>query len=249
MKVPVPGEEEAFIMRETNGPHTYPLVWDIDNPPEPGNSRERTQYDVNTATYKKFNAEASISLATPDLHGCSCLAIVSRKGVYFTHYWESIAYSPDDEDLKLEGLDQAGMFEKHVLSGLRDGIKGPKIIEQAPLRANAQALEDDHTYAFLIHPAPLSDNRNGYQVEAQKIRAAVEEYLPKIKSSGRFTLVPYTVEDDETIRDTTSAGRTLFQYDPKEADPQRRGYWTAKLKLWSETTVLHEDVWDYNRRG
>lgn len=251
MEVPAPGEEEAFIMRETNGPETYPLVWRIDDPP-PSDGGERNQYDVNTATFKKFTAEKKISLATPDLHGCSCLAIVSREGVYITHYWESIAYAPaedDDDEKELPEEEQVALFEKYVLSGLREGIKGPKITEQVPLRSNAKDLEDDHTYAYLIHPSPSPHNRNGYEKEAQKIRAVVEEYLPKIKSSGRWTLVPYVVEDDPDVRDTTSAGRALFQYDPKEADPQRRGYWTAKMKLWSETRVIHEDVWDYNRRG
>ncbi|KAI4942815.1 hypothetical protein J4E91_009735 [Alternaria rosae] len=166
-------------MRETNGPHTYPLVWDVDNPPE-SDEGERTQYDVNTATFKKFTA---------------------------------------DKPIREE--EQVALFEKLVPSGLREGIKGPKIVEQVPLRSNAQALEDDHTYAYLIHPAPSPDNRNGYQLEAQKIRAVVEEFLPKLKSPGRWTLVPYVVEDDETLEELYFS-MILKEQIPSDEDTGRR---------------------------
>jgi hypothetical protein len=238
MLVPGVGEEEAFIMTQTDSKDTYPIWWGVDNPREPG--KPITQYDVNTALFRKYE-NIPISLSTYDLHGCSALAIVSRHGVYMTHYWESIAYSPTKKDMAQEKTDQAGMFEKYVLTGLRNGSKGPKITEQVSLRDNAQILDDDYTYAFLIHPAPNPSNRNGYEEEAQKIRAVVEELLPKIKTSGRFTLVPYNVQPRKAIRMKTSAGRALFLYEPIEAVPPRRGYTTAKIMLWSETTVVHQD--------
>lgn len=246
MPVPEPGDEDAYIVKQTESKDTYPIWWGVDNPAEAG--RPRTQYDVNTALFRKYG-DVPISLSTFDLHGCSCLAIVSRKGVYMSHYWESIAYSPDKKQMKAEGTNQPDLFEKFVLSGLRDGIKGAKITEQASLRNNAQLFDDDHTYAYLIHPAPKGGNRNGYQVEAQKIRTVVEELVPKIKNSGRFILHPYAVQPKKSIRMKTSAGRALFLYDPREAVPPQRGYTTAKIMLWSETRVIHQDQWDYSRRG
>jgi hypothetical protein len=52
MTVPDPGQEEQYVLAETEGPETYPLVWDVDNPPD--TNGRRTQYDVNTATFKKI---------------------------------------------------------------------------------------------------------------------------------------------------------------------------------------------------
>jgi hypothetical protein len=243
MTVPDPGQEEHYVLAETEGPETYPLVWDVDNPPD--TNGRRTQYDVNTATFKKYSRK-KISLATQDLHGCSSLAIVSRKGVYLTHYWESIGYRPAPRDLTKWGSTQEEEFKKYVLTGLRDGIKN-KIREQDSLRDNAKALEDEHTYAYLIHPAPNRVNRQGYETDRAKIQAVVEEYLPSIKAQDRFTMVPYTVEPNAKIRSSTTKGRLLFKYDPEEALPPGKGMLTAKAMLWSETTVLYDDTWDYKR--
>lgn len=51
--------------------------------------------DINTAFIKKYGRNA-FSLGTMGLCGCTSMWIISRSGVYGTHYWESISFSPDN---------------------------------------------------------------------------------------------------------------------------------------------------------
>jgi hypothetical protein len=83
--------------------------------------------EVNTALYRDFTKERS--LVTLQLRGCTVLAIVSRKGAYMSHYWESIAFDPEGDQSELldngkyETDDQ--LFQRTVLTGLEKGVPYP----------------------------------------------------------------------------------------------------------------------------
>jgi len=45
--------------------------------------------------YRDFATEFSYAAAR--LQGCTMLVVISRKGTYMAHYWESISFDPDED--------------------------------------------------------------------------------------------------------------------------------------------------------
>jgi hypothetical protein len=214
---------------------------------------------INTAKFWRIGKNA-FSLTTVRLKGCTMLAIMSRKGVYIGHYWENIAFDPDQEQLiheDLEGVewtetpDQA--FERSVIDGLRSGIK----LEQESLTSVKTALADDSVRAYLIHPtrsaakelqlqndpnsaSPLPD---GYPTHWQRMKEEVIRIIPTINQPGRWSEILYEATDDVVLHATTSRGKLLFEFDPMWQVPNRREKPERMMKLWSESTEIHSDVW------
>ena len=56
--------------------------------------------DMSTSVIQAFSdlqANEEFSTGTAGLKGCTTLYIISRTGVFASHYWESISFSPDAE--------------------------------------------------------------------------------------------------------------------------------------------------------
>jgi hypothetical protein len=219
--------------------------------------------EMNNALYRGFNKNKEISVVGRELQGCTVLAIVSRKGVYVGHYWENIAFAPDQEQLEVK--DKEGVliwtetpdqiFQRTVIEGLRKGIK----IQQDSLTKYAPALTDDHVQAYLIRPRisqpraeqiendpgsaiPLPD---GYEQQWQLMRNEVVSQIPKIGEPGRWTEVIYDAIDHKPTLETTGKGRMLLMYDPvSTAITSRRQKPQRLVKIWSETKEIHSDTWE-----
>ena len=71
-----------FMVDETGDDNAWPIVW------------KYRSSDVNTASFEEFG-DKEFSFQTSLLRGCTVLAIISRRGVYITHYWESISFAPE----------------------------------------------------------------------------------------------------------------------------------------------------------
>lgn len=81
MELPVAGDMEDFFAQEF--PVARLVVFKATN----GD-------DANTALFQKLESGA-FSCGVQGLCGCTSLVVISRKGVYATHWWDSIAFSPD----------------------------------------------------------------------------------------------------------------------------------------------------------
>jgi hypothetical protein len=245
MQLPAPGAVDQFILHETDEDgDAVPAVWE-QRDPEVKPPSPPSYYDINTALFYDFEQERSI--AATRLKGCTMLAVISRKGVYIGHYWESIAFSPD-EDLLKDGDTQQAIFQRTVLNGLKDGISDPDRPSQMSFTKFAQQLGDDFVKAYLIRPNVNSednaDGRDGYPDEWRRMKDVVVGALPKIGEPGRWTEIIYNVEQNEALLDTTPRGRVLFKIDPKHVPrASRRGKDTRLAILWVETREVHRDQW------
>jgi hypothetical protein len=245
MQLPVPGREEQFIMRETgpNG-HGIQAVWEQRDPavkpPE-----KPAYFDINTALFYDFAEERSIVAA--ELKGCTMLAVISRKGVYIGHYWESIAFATDEKFLK-DGDTQQAIFQRTVLDGLKNGINNPGRSSQMSFTRFAEQLGDDFVKAYLIRPNvngnSNDDGRDGYPDEWRRMKELVVSLLPKIGEPGRWTEIVYNVQSSFQVLRSTSHGRVLFKIDPKHIQrASRRGKDTRLAILWVERNEVHRDQW------
>jgi hypothetical protein len=244
---------DAYIMKGT-GPKggAEAVVWGVG---------ENGQEDVNTAIFDSFSRE--FSFAASGLQGCTMLAVISRKGVYMSHWWENISFDPDDEQLGEyeDGREESKeeIFQRLVIDGLVKGIKGDDKEElQASFKQFARGRADDYVKAYLIRPAKSYKNgvdedggknigppeTHGYPEQWQKIKDTVVKFIPKIGEPGRWEEVLYDATDDEEILEKTPRGRVLFKFDPIHVKKSgRTGKDTRLAMLWVETREIHKDQW------
>jgi hypothetical protein len=254
MDLPNPNEMDQYIMDGT-GPSgdAEAVVWRVG---------EDDQEDVNTAIYDEFSR--SFSFAASGLQGCTMLAVISRKGVYMSHWWENISFDPDKDQLgEYDGGDRLEtkeeIFQRLVIDGLNKGVKGDDKEElQVSFKQFARGRADDFVRAYLIRPAKSYQNtededegkdigppeKHGYPEQWQKIKETVVKIIPKLGESGRWSEVIYDATDDKDILDTTPRGRVLFKFDPQHVKKVgRTGKDTRLAMLWVETREIHRDQW------
>lgn len=138
-----------------------PIVWN-----EARDKNEKAD-DFCTAVFKPIGGNSAQGLAVQGLCGCTVLIVASRTGVYMSHYWESMVFSPNDE--WLEGTNAAALFNNYVINGIVNGIPNPptapadKPPRQASLTANAPTI--------LAGAGPNNDKVKGYLIRPHVVRS------------------------------------------------------------------------------
>ena len=233
MTLPRAGQMEEFMVKEV--PKAVSIVWEIPK----GN-------DLNTAMFKDF-ARLPFSLGTSGLCGCTSLWIISRKGVYATHYWESISFSPDDIWREPPEETDQSVFQRTVIHPLEHGEETEKTKRLIQAKLDAGKIEDDTIRAYLVHPegSCAEDDEeaiDGYRSQWDQIKEKVGDIIPSLNPDthgNRWEEIIYVRKDreDEDLF-TTAAGRVLFKFDPKHEGRK-------KAVLWVEDREepYHDDEW------
>jgi hypothetical protein len=206
------------------------------------------EHDVNTAVFEEFSdwPNRELSFSATQLKGCTMLAIISRKGVYLAHYWESISFSTGEADCpdpwKLY-KSQENIFDKTVLRGLKVGIGRYNDPQQVSLWGQVNRFSDSDMQAYLVHPSSNDQEDGDYGDLWAKMKAVVVEKLPQLNTGSRWHEHPYDpVPDGELYKlRSTPRGRLLFKYDARHLTDQ--GTTEKRAMLWSETTLLRKDSW------
>ncbi|CAO2649934.1 Nn.00g012260.m01.CDS01 [Neocucurbitaria sp. VM-36] len=256
-RMKLPGDEgmDTFMKDEAEVDLAKEVVWTLTEKNEAGG---KDLIDVNTSVLEEFKdyQEREMSLFGQGLEGCTMLAIVSRKGVYLSHWWETLSFNidlPDDPapaPAEVRRLRQQALT-KTILRPLRDGvIKGQLGSIQVSLRRNANRIDDDYLHAFLVRPSTHSrddgtDENRGYRDEWDQIKNEVFQYLPKLNTLDRWREITYDVvtpeERDQEALTKTSRGRVLLKYDSKH--PVAGGSTVQRTTLWVENEQIYVDEW------
>ncbi|KAL4968144.1 uncharacterized protein BDV14DRAFT_197371 [Aspergillus stella-maris] len=203
-----------------------------------------TTADLSTAVMKKFGSvgrRKKYSTGTSGLSGCTTMYVISRKGVYATHWWENLSFAPDPEWRGAGTSTDEELFQATVIDLLKDGGKYHP-------RLDARLIEDDYIRAYLLHPKQphreLTDG-SGYPDQWEKIRTTVGELVPKLQDRSRWTGIPYkglNADDENLFADGGTAGKNFIKYGPSHDFGGFRG---ALAMLWVEgqSTPYHEDIW------
>lgn len=224
----LPGiDMDAFMTHEV--PNSQSVAWSMPN----GD-------DMNTSIYKPFRRKA-VSLGTFGLCGCSSLFIISRSGVYASHWWESISFSPDDVWKRVKSETNMAVFQRTVLDPLSAGASTSS---GTPMQVALSAEYFDRSVrAYLVHPQKDCRGRmDGYRTRWNKIKEEVGKIIPDLDPAtfpDRWTEPVYNRLDRDNRRLVeTAAGHVLFKFDPNHDGKK-------KATLWVEhnPTPVHDDEW------
>jgi hypothetical protein len=226
MTLPQYNEMDQYMVSEFG--LASPMVWRV----RAGGS------DHATADFEEMKGKA-FSFAADGLCGCTCLVIISRRAVYFTHYWESISFAPDSEWLTKYGTEE-DCFQKTVIQGLKTGVGTPTNPEQISLQNQAKLIDDEDIRAWLIIPSTNSEgDTNGYREKWDEIKKVVGDMLPRLKDNSRWTESTYDrIRQTDKRLKTTALGRVLIKY-----DPDHNGNKKVIMFLERDEVPLWDDEW------
>ncbi|KAL0465086.1 hypothetical protein QR685DRAFT_148569 [Neurospora intermedia] len=232
---PTPGQEDQFMFHEI--PKATQMVWEV---PE--------GTDVNTALFTPFDGKEAVSVGTSHLCGCTSLVIISQRGVYSTHYWETISFDPDDDfRLTVKGVKETNeqVFVRTVLTPLQKGASRRTVISQEKLDPRKIGnAEGDNIRAFLVRPdGPANDQYvEDYQQKWARIKSTVGGIVSLLDPNteggrARWQEVIYEPTDNQGVLDNQANGRILIKYDPDHEGKK-------KVILWVEKNKIYEHEWN-----
>ena len=228
--IKLPGDDmNTFMVNEV--PKAKSIVW-----------TGRKGSDMNTASLKTYG-RTKVSLATSGLCGCTSLWVISRKGVYATHYWESISFSPDKQ-WYIEGeKTSAAVFRRTVLGPLQTGEMSGTRLAQAKL--DPVEIADDFIKAYIVRPdrsCGRASRVDGYRKQWDQIKSTVGEVIPALDPEthpDRWKEIIYQrLDRDNNDILYTAAGHILFKFDPDDFGKKRAVLWVEH-----ERTPYHDDAW------
>ncbi|KAH8657851.1 hypothetical protein BX600DRAFT_439034 [Xylariales sp. PMI_506] len=201
--------------------------------------------EMSTAIMKSFSSLAineQYSTGVQHLSGCTTMFIISRRGVYATHWWESVSLKPDDEWRVPPTQTDDELFQNTVIKMLISG--GP----YHP-RLDASLIEDNYIRAYLVRPTQTyleaSKDDVVYPDKWNAIKSTVGNIIPILKDVNLWTGIPYTALNDnaaELSARSGTAGKSVFKYDPAH---KVEGSTTHMAALWSGNKIeaWHNDKW------
>lgn len=179
--------------------------------------------DMNTALFRPLPQKGEFSLATSHLCGCCSLWIISRKGVYAAHWWESIAFAPDDAWKLTPAETDEDIFQRTVTDHIRNGhVSSNGDIMHEKLVADN--IEDSLIKAYLVHPSHPCEEHYAEQYRAYwaQIINTVKDIIPTLKEDNRWQEITYDpLDPEDDMLHETSRGRILFKFDAHHGS--RRG--------------------------
>jgi hypothetical protein len=179
------------------------------------------------------------------------LIIVSKFGIYATHYWETIAFDPeqwDEEDQE----DPLIRFERVLGSKMEQGVLG----QMAPLRG-AVALMDSSLRAFLFIPdegaaeVGQQAKQDPFRLQWNALKAKVGSIVPSlwVQPENNYMsplwkeIVYHPVQKEEVIKEEghivshplldKARGRYLVQYDPDHNGKKKVTMWIEKKPVYN----------------
>ena len=211
---------------------------------------QRMLTDANTAIFRPIGDEA-FSVGLQGLKGCVCLFTQSHRGVYATHYWETISFDPDEEDR------DGDFLQEKVLKPLRQGTttRSGKSVLQAPL-AGLNARELVGAQAFFIAPIsnlPSKGNPSRgdpFRAQLDRIKEVVGQIMEEAyEQEGRPEgIQPITWIDDRLYPrplktppsyGSGARGSVIWKFDPEQQEQNPRHL----MKLWSDGKQFFQNAW------
>ena len=216
--------------------------------PEPIVPEFETAYapEMSTAILKTFASLGpgeQFSTGVSHLAGCTTLYLISRKGVYATHWWENVSFDPDDEWRDPPDQTNEELFQTTVIDVIHNG-------ETYHPKLDASLIADNRIRAYLVHPTQTSLEAGpddvGYPQQWQQIRDTVGDIIPALKDASLWVDCPYVAlnnDDPRLFAPSSTNGRSIFKYDP--AHKLANGQTTRKATLWVEDQIepRHDDEW------
>ncbi|KAL0933928.1 uncharacterized protein CTRU02_210727 [Colletotrichum truncatum] len=166
-----------------------------------GCPQKELQRGENTASLVTWdNKKDGKSINVAELMGCTALVLVSRKGAFTGHYFESISFDPDADSLSTYG-DKDTAFDKSVIELIRNGNSNRNA--HPSLAMVKEKIDDPSLRAWLVIPSDGATDEHGnvapdpYRDAWEKLKTFVTSEFPGLKEPGRWLEVKYAPRQDE----------------------------------------------------
>lgn len=178
-----------------------------------------------TAVYSPLG-NSQVNWAVKEMCGCSALIVVSERAMYFTHYFEDLAFCGTRA--------KPSNFKREVLDALDNGTT-----HQESLAAHsAEFQRQPGLAAFIITPTTTSSPALLYKAKIDQLKNKVNSIIGIIPD-----VISYVPEDYEasTVLGTNALGTALFQYDPNHqaTNPKKLAkVWVERRDAYTHTNAL-----------
>lgn len=203
---PYLGDIDRFMNTRTKDRNVLNLVTNV----EGGDT-------MSSAKHDRLPDSGVLHRAVRLMCGCSSLIIFSESAVYFTHYWENLAFCANPGEPSAD-------LDREVLGPLEDGREQV----HASLKDHASDFKDQPgLQAFLMTPKAESGDGPLYPTEIEMIRDRVDNFI-----GIKPTIVLYEpLDGSDAELGTNARGAALFQYD---ANHDRQSDEPRLAKVWVE---------------
>jgi hypothetical protein len=244
------GPMDKYVHNELGAEGFTKIVWQKQERQKNGKLKN---VDMDTSKVVQFKSVNAVSMGTDGLCGCTALVIVSKKGCYMAHFWESISFDSDDFWKTYYGGDEEA-FQETVIKGIRDGVKISNKVEQQSLDRHKDLFAGDDTRAYLMVPKTTQLNdaelyKTHYEARWAKMKETVGEIVPVLKNDKNWRTYKYDPVRDEDRQEKElgqkARGTVLLKYDPK--DVYKVGKEEKKRKrmvMWMERKEMFDIKWD-----
>ncbi|KAF6804321.1 hypothetical protein CSOJ01_10290 [Colletotrichum sojae] len=193
--------------------------------------------DTSTAAWVPYTSRTRhpVSAGMSGLEGCTGMLLVSRKGMYGAHYWESQVFNLDKKWLDIYDTAE-NAFQTLVIDALNKGDKFHRALKGEV----ARDIEDSSLRAYLMIPdMDEAANRDPYRDQWNRIKEEVGKIVPRLKDQALWKEVVYhPAQDDELPQGKDARGKMLVKYDPKHEEGKK------KQTAWMEYAQVHNDEWE-----
>jgi hypothetical protein len=249
IKMPQSGSDDdmaEYIHGEIDAKGFKKIAWSAQH--------KKKTVDMNTAKAVEFNSKKPVSIGTGGLCGCTVLAIVSKKGVYMGHYWESISFYPDPHWTKVYKGTEKDVFENTVIKGLKDGIRSQAggSWDQPPLTDYKHLFDGEDTQAFLMFPKSADHDdvkvyKEKYQPRWKQMKETINEILPVLKGRRKWRDYKYDPARDRKTQEQELAkarGTVVLKYDPNDKPGNGDVKSRKRMVMWMEEAKTLDEIWD-----
>ena len=204
---------------------------------------------ISTALYEPL-LDAVVNMAVTGLYGCSSVVVLSKKGIYMSHFWERPSFTG-----------AKAVCDRQVLQPLKDG-DGPQMPGLLALsQDNGIFAPSSEPATFIITPRKAldwddpDDTRPQYPSQVDRIKALLKSLIGGPAGSVEPTVLTYIAQRDpeDPHRKNRVSGKILFQYDPHQPlPPSTDGKGCVEprpqpmLRLWvaASGTPVFEKTWE-----
>jgi hypothetical protein len=192
-----------------------------------------------TSRFDTFG-DVAFSAGVDGLYGCLSVVVVSRKGVWTSHFWEpswrraldTASPAPNQQQFDTD-------FEDLVINPLSNSRRRFTALND-PIVGNAFAAE--HNPQVLIF-GPTRSSRPNYPAVFSAVLAEVKRILPGIERGSQH-MVRYKPLPREEALEGNARGKIVTNYDPRnKVKVDGAEVLIHAFQTWAETSVVMEDQW------
>ncbi|KAL2827566.1 hypothetical protein BDW59DRAFT_160209 [Aspergillus cavernicola] len=178
-------------------------------------------------------------LGTGGLHGCTMVAVISRRAVWMAHFWEVYSHSRQTTTNPASGSYRA--FRQRII----DAFKGVLVVDPVvprngkpyripvgdPINPDLFNEDNDGTHIIIMTPNPLGSvgparNDERYHARHEVMVEELRNHVggdPRV-DTYRYSAYNYAIPREEALANTERRGMCLFQYDT-DSDGQGMRAW------------------------